>query len=254
MLGRFLELSVRTPDIRASLDFYDRLGFSAAEVGEVWPHPYAVVTDGRIYVGLHQTPQLETPGLPEAAITFVRPDLLGALDAFERMGVEFEFRRLGNDVFNEVGWLDPSGNLIRLVEARTFSPSKRGALENSACGHFLEIGLPEAHLETSKAYWEELGFVGMDEPDARLPHVCCTSDTIDVGLYDRDELRRLTLLFDTDDPEGCILRLGQRGIEPIDGLPATLHGGLAALFVAPEGTPIIIASFSDTAGFDTAGS
>ena len=82
------------------------------------------------------------------------------------------------------------------------------------------------------------------EPDARLPHVCCTSDTIDVGLYDRDELRRLTLLFDTDDPEGCILRLGQRGIEPIDGLPATLHGGLAALFVAPEGTPIIIASLT----------
>src|ERR1022692_3547759 len=112
MLGRFLELSVRAPDIRASLDFYDRLGFSTAEVGEV---------------GLHQTPQLETPGLPEAAITFVRPDLLGALDAFERMGVEFEFRRLGNDVFNEVGWLDPSGNLIRLLEARTFSPSKRRA-------------------------------------------------------------------------------------------------------------------------------
>ncbi len=54
MLGRFLEFSLATPDVRASLDFYTRLGFSEAEVGEAWPHPYAVVTDGRICLGLHQ--------------------------------------------------------------------------------------------------------------------------------------------------------------------------------------------------------
>ena len=54
MLGRFLEFSVATPDIRASLDFYTDLGFSSAEVGDAWPHPYAVVTDGRICLGLHQ--------------------------------------------------------------------------------------------------------------------------------------------------------------------------------------------------------
>ena len=54
MLGRFLEYSIATPDIRASLEFYAKLGFSQAEVGEAWPHPYAVVTDGRICLGLHQ--------------------------------------------------------------------------------------------------------------------------------------------------------------------------------------------------------
>ena len=54
MLGRFLEFSLATPDIQASLDFYTRLGFSQAEVGEAWSHPYAVVTDGRICLGLHQ--------------------------------------------------------------------------------------------------------------------------------------------------------------------------------------------------------
>ena len=51
VLGRFLEYSLATPDIRASLDFYTKLGFSQAEVGEAWPHPYAVVTDGRICLG-----------------------------------------------------------------------------------------------------------------------------------------------------------------------------------------------------------
>ena len=54
MLGRFLELSVATPDIAASFDFYSRLGFTQADAGEVWPHTYVVVTDGRIHIGLHQ--------------------------------------------------------------------------------------------------------------------------------------------------------------------------------------------------------
>jgi len=55
VLGRFLEFSLATPDIRASLDFYTGLGFSSADVGDAWPHPYAVVTDGRICLGLNKS-------------------------------------------------------------------------------------------------------------------------------------------------------------------------------------------------------
>ena len=53
MLGRFLEVSVHAPDILESLAFYERLGFTQAPVGETWSHPYAVVTDGRLFIGLH---------------------------------------------------------------------------------------------------------------------------------------------------------------------------------------------------------
>ena len=253
MLGRFLELSIQTPDIRASLDFYERLGFTAAEVGEAWPHPYAVVTDGRVYVGLHQAPQSQISNLADTALTFVRPDLLASLDELERLGVDFEFRRLGNDQFNEVGWCDPSGNLIRLVEARTFSPSKRAARENSGCGYFLEIGLPAAEIDRSKAYWEKLGFIGMAEPNAHPPHICCISDTIDLGLYDPADLRRPTLLFDSEDPATSVARIRERGIEPSAGLPAALRDAPGGLFLAPEGTPIIVASLTGAPGLDASG-
>ncbi len=77
-------------------------------------------------------------------MTFVRPDLLKHLHSLEELGLEFEFRRLGNDVFNEVGWFEPSGQLIRLIEARTFSPSERRATDTSRCGYFSEIALPAA--------------------------------------------------------------------------------------------------------------
>ncbi len=234
MLGRFLEFSLATPDIQASLDFYTRLGFSQAEVGDAWRHPYAVVTDGRISIGLHQQ------AIPAPSMTFIKPDLFKHLGGLEDLGLEFEFRRLGNDVFNEVGWFDPSGHLIRLVEARTFSPAKRIVTDTSKCGYFMEIALPTHNLEASKTYWEQFGFVGMDETDDRLPHISCTSDHIDLGLYDPAHFRRPTLRFEVDDVGGSLARLAEIGMSPNGELPSPLRHVPAAMLVAPEGTPILL--------------
>ena len=234
MLGRFLEFSLATPDIQASLDFYARLGFSHAEVGEAWQHPYAVVTDGRICLGLHQQ------ALPAPSMTFVKPDLLKHIDSLEELGLEFEFRRLGNDVFNEVGWFDPSGQLIRLIEARTFSPSKRSGTDTSRCGYFIEIALPTPDLQESKSYWERFGFVGIDDTDDRLPHISCTSDYVDLGLYEPSHLRRSTLRFEVDDVGGALARLAEVGVSPAGEIPAPLRQVPAAVLVAPEGTPILL--------------
>ena len=238
MLGRFLEFSLAAPDIQASLDFYVELGFSSAEVGDAWPHPYAVVTDGRICLGLHQEP------IPAPSLTFVKPDLLKHLDALEQKGIEFEFRHLGNDVFNEVGWFDPSGQLVRLVEARTFSPSKRLANDTSRCGYFLEIAVPAPDRESAKAYWEDFGFVGMEELEDRLPHISCTSDYIDLGLYRPADLRRAALRFEVDDVAGTLAHLADKGIVPNGEMPPGLDEGWAAVLVAPEGTPILLTSSS----------
>jgi catechol 2,3-dioxygenase-like lactoylglutathione lyase family enzyme len=234
VLGRFLEYSIPTADIRASLDFYTKLGFSQAEVGETWSHPYAVVTDGRIHLGLHRLPEAT------AALTFVKSDLLRHLGALEQLGVQFEFRRLGNDIFNELGWLDPSGHLVRMVEARTFSPSKRPATQTSLCGYFAEIALPCAGMQVAKEYWETLGFVGMDELEAPLPHVSCTSDSIDIGLYEAAQLPLPTLVFDAGDIHDSLRRLADAGVSSSAQLPRVLRQHSAAMLMAPEGTPILL--------------
>jgi len=234
LLGRFLEFSLPTPDIQASLHFYRELGFSEAQVGETWPHPYGVVTDGRICLGLHQQ------GVAEPTLTFVKPGLLKHLEDLEARALEFEYRRLGNDVFNEVAWKNPDGQLLRLIEARTFSPSKRPSTQASLCGYFVEIALPSADLPAGKSYWENLGFVGMDELDDRLPHVTCTSDFIDIGLYGPAELRRSTLRFEVEDLGATLAALAALGVP--QAKDAALGGPHMALLVAPEGTPILIAA------------
>ncbi len=68
-LGRFLEFSVRTADILDSLAYYKTLGFTELEVGEVWPHKYAVVSDGLLSIGLHDR-EFASP-----ALTFVHHEI-----------------------------------------------------------------------------------------------------------------------------------------------------------------------------------
>jgi catechol 2,3-dioxygenase-like lactoylglutathione lyase family enzyme len=253
VLGRFLEYSITTPDIRASLNFYAKLGFSPAEVGEAWTHPYAVVTDGRLCLGLHEAAARHAPSpapthdQPDTgpSLTFVKPDLLKHLGELDKLAIHFEFRRLGNDVFNEVGWRDPSGHLIRLLEARTFSPSKRKPLDTSLCGYFMEIALPTPDPEPAKDYWERLGFVGMDEPDAPLPHVSCTSDTVEIGLYQPAHLREPTLMFEVDDLPAALAALDAAGVTPNGRVPAPLRQRPAAMLISPEGSAILLTTPQD---------
>jgi hypothetical protein len=129
---------------------------------------------------------------------------------------------------------------VRLIEARTFSPSKRIGTDTSQCGYFLEIALPTSNLGESKAYWERFGFVGMDEWDDQLPHVSCTSDYVDLGLYDPSHLQRPTLRFQVDDVGGTLLHLAEIGISPTGEVPSPLRQVPAAVLIAPEGTPILL--------------
>ncbi len=136
----------------------------------------------------------------------------------------------------------PRGHLIRLVEARTFSPAKRRATDSSLCGYFLEIALPAPDRNAAKEFWEKFGFVAMDEPDALLPHVSCTSDSVNIGLYEPAHLRGPALLFDAGDVGGTLARLADAGITPTGQVPLPLRQVPATVLTAPEGTQLLLFS------------
>ena len=74
--------------IRESLEFYESLGFVQAAVGETWSHPYAVVTDGHLFIGLHGR------DLPSPSLTFVLPELRLGVGRLKERGVTFEEEQL----------------------------------------------------------------------------------------------------------------------------------------------------------------
>jgi len=234
MLGRFLEVSIDAPDVLESLEFYRRLGFSEATVGETWKHPYAVVTDGRLNIGLHRH-EFASP-----ALTFVKRDLRPHLARLEALGIEPAFQKLGEEQFNEIGFTDPGGQMLTLVEARTYSPPDRDRNESSLCGYFAEFGVPQTDFGAAVEFWEALGFVAAEETSEPFVRISLTSDHLDVGLYRRADFRRPVLVFADSDLPSRLERIRAQGLEPQARLPDALDPRTCALFVAPEGTPLVL--------------
>jgi hypothetical protein len=232
MLGRFLELSVAAPQILESWQFYQRLGLGAATVGETWSHRYAVATDGRVALGLHDV-VLDGP-----LLTYVLPDLRRRLPGLEAAGARFESRVLGEHVFNEARFADPAGQRVRLLEARTFSPPPTAKM--SVLGWFEEYALPVTDLPQAQAFWERLGFVAAAGGDAPWPHLALTSDTLDLGLHLTRELSAPTLVFSREDLAGLRAELAAAGIEPEQRLPRELDPATHLLILAPEGTRLLV--------------
>lgn len=205
MLGDFLEISISTPDILASIEFYERMGFRHAPVGETWQHPYAVLGDAHVALGLHQY------AFPSPSLTFVLPELRGKLQAFEQIGVEFAFRKLAEDEFNEAGFTDPDQQMITLLEARTYSPS-RGSIADSSCGYFLEYRIGVSSCESSRHFWENLGLVTIATNPEPVTYAQLARSGLNIGLHECHPRSIPQLVFVHDRPQTLLALLEARNI------------------------------------------
>ena len=234
VLGRFHEISVETADIRASAEFYERLGFSHATTSDTWSHPYGVLTDGRLFLGLHQR------RFPSPALTFVRPGVAEAVAELERRGIHLTVRRTGSEAFNEIGFRDPHGQSISVLEARTYSPVSRRPAEVSLCGYFSELSMPAADFELARAFWEPLGFVATEELDTPYVHLPLTTDHFDIAFHRPRTLDRPLLVFRDPDMPARIAQLRTLGVSFSEELPRGLNSTDSALLEAPEGTALLL--------------
>lgn len=234
VLGRFLEIGLQTPDIRASVEFHERLGFSHCVAGDAWAHPYGVLTDGRLVLGLHQH------AVASPSIIFARADLAAQIPELQARGIAFERLRTGSEVFNEIGFCDPAGQSVTVLEARTYSPGDRRREEVSLCGDFVAFSMPAHDFQGCAGFWEGCGFVALEEQPGPWPHMPLTSDHLDLALHPPQNLARPALVFAAPDMRERIARLCALGLEPVAGLPRGLDAHHNALFESPEGMAFLL--------------
>ena len=234
MLGHFHEISLETPDIRASVEFYERLGFCQATTTDTWSHPYGVLTDGRFFLGLHQR-RLASP-----AVTFVHPGVAGLVGELETRGIALTTCHIEPEVFNQIGFRDPFGQAISVLEARTYSPVIRDPGKLSLCGYFDELSLPVTHFDSAREFWEPLGFVATDESDVPYVHLPLTSDYLNIAFHRPRTLDRPMLVFSASDMPTRLARLRELSVTFSDELPRGLNASENALIEAPEGTPLLL--------------
>ena len=231
-LGRFHELSLAAADIRASVEFYERLGFSQATTADTVADPYGVLTDGRLFLGLHQR------AAAPPTLTFVHAGIADCVPAFAALGIELTVRRTGEEVFNEIGFDDPFGHPVLILEARTYSPVTREPTEVSLCGDFAEVSLPAADFGAAQAFWEPLGFVAMESEDP-YPHLALTSDHLDLAFHRPGTCDRPLIVFRAPDMGERIARLAALGVAAGRGLRGLGSTG-QALIDTPEGLGLLL--------------
>jgi catechol 2,3-dioxygenase-like lactoylglutathione lyase family enzyme len=234
VIGHFHEISLETADIRASVEFYEQLGFCQATTTDTWTHPYGVLTDGRLFLGLHQR-RFTSP-----VVTFVHPGVASLVPEFETRGISLTRVHVEPEVFNEIGFRDPFGQPISVLEARTYSPVASSPQKTSLCGYFDELSMPVANFETAKEFWEPLGFVATDESDDPYLRLPLTSDYLNIAFHRARTLDRPMLVFRDPDMGTRLGRLRDLGVAFSDELPRGLDASENALIESPEGASLLL--------------
>lgn len=138
--GIFLEISLSTPNLITSTEFYQSLGFTSLQILPVWPHPYAVFSDGSITLGLHQYPFVSP------SLTYVNHNITAALAEHEAAGIVINFKKPSAEYLNEFGFIDSQGVMVTLLTASTYLNSV--IAQPSQCGVFEKL-VPPTLLQPS---------------------------------------------------------------------------------------------------------
>jgi hypothetical protein len=186
MLGKFLELSVLAADTGASWQQFRQMGFADAAAGDVFAHAYGVVACADIAIGLHA--QQDEP----LCISFVKPDVAALHRALQASQQRIEFARLGSDSFNLLALREPGGLLLKVLEARTFSPPLEPPTE-TALGRCLGFSLPCRDFAAAEQFWSGLGMPGCARTE---PWEQWQVDLLPIRYHLRRLLPEPLLLFD----------------------------------------------------------
>jgi hypothetical protein len=229
-LGRYLEFSLRTPNILDSLSFYKILGFKEVEIGDVWPHKYAVVTDGVLCIGLHDQ-HFEGPSL-----TFVQQDLARKVRSMTDHGFEFRVVQLDEDAFNQLGLDDRDGHRVTMLEARTFSGGDEFD-NDSACGTWFELSLPCRNAVQSARFWASVAPVMLEFREEPTTHMRFDAGGAAVGLSESIALETPSLSFRCQDKQALFSLIEQHDFEH-QKYPG--YEGAFVSITAPEGTVLFV--------------
>ena len=229
-LGRFLEFSVRTPDILESLAFYKALGFTELESGDIWPHKYVVVSDGILNIGLHDRE------FPAPAVTFVHHDVAKTARAMTDHGFDFNVMQLDEDAFNELGLPDRDGHQVSMLEARTFHAADAD-LDDSVCGTWFELSLPARDALRSARFWGSVTPHILEVREEPTTHMRFDAGGAPVGLSESIALDNPSLCFKCHDKDALDALVEK------ESLRAQRFPGYEGAFLAikaPEGTMLYV--------------
>jgi catechol 2,3-dioxygenase-like lactoylglutathione lyase family enzyme len=240
-------LTINTPDLEASVDFYKKIGFSELFRGD-FPFPLVELTDGQIQIMLRQTPE------KYFALTYYPRDIeamaaelvaLG-IEPFEQANAEsdylkfFRFKMPDDFVVSLVMFIEsftqPVGpTMLTMAQEDYFKPEK---YTNQVAGMFGELAYPVKDLDVSIAFWEKLGFKVLSKYGSPRPWAILSDGLNVVGLHQADDFDQPAITYFASDMKDRIEKLKAAGVTDL-----TEKGPGNVVLNTPEGQHVNLFSF-----------
>lgn len=206
-LGTSLEVSLSVKSLPEALEFFNRLGFRKFNDPYDDPHPWIILSDGVIHLGLHQ----ET--LPSPSLVYFSDRFAECAAHLEQLGIPLVHRMESDGRVLALGFEDPNGQAVGVVDLMGQEiPAPVGPTE-LPIGKFGEYSIPTADLSRSVAFWKQFGFDGQtyDQP---YPWGILSDGLITIRLHQTDQFHQKTLSYFAKDMPERIRALREEGIVP----------------------------------------
>ena len=220
-LGEISALTIATPDLEASLRYYQKLGFK--EIFRMdFPFPWIQITDEALLIMLRKSDD------PYLALTYYSGEAEKIANELEKKGISFISKPKDSDMVKRFLFQSPDGLNISLVaiaegfrrpggttmltmnQADYFKPE---TYTNKTAGMFGELAHPVTNLDESIAFWEKLGFQVLSKFASPYPWAIISDGLSVVGLHQSKHFSYPAITFFASDMKDKIEALKSQGLE-----------------------------------------
>ena len=233
-LGYAFEIVVTVPDLRQSLQFYDKLGYKQL-TGTTSPTQHdALLTDGMVLLSL----RVGSAG--KTILTYFAENVAEKVDGFERLGVSFDEKHETGGKITGATLTDPNGLQVDLMQAAPSQVPKLPGRPISKAGQFGELSIETEGVRESLDFWTKLGF----EPTEQMPAAPDSWASIADGLlllgiyvkgYCPHIIETPSITYFDAEAAGRIQKLKEEGMTFVQELPGEDGETGHAVARAPEG-------------------
>ena len=220
-LGDVTAITMSTPDLDISLEYYQRLGFTLSWRIDA-PFPLIQMTDGASLLML----RLEKS--PYFALSYFVKELEKVVAEVEGCGIVFSQKPNANDFIKKYlmqspdglnislmnfgdGFVQPPGpTMLTMLQEDYFKPDKYA---NKVCGMFGELAHPVKDLEKSILFWKQLGFAVLSKFASPYPWAILSDGLAVVGLHHTNNFSYPAITFFASDMKEKIGKLKSNGLK-----------------------------------------
>lgn len=220
-LGEINAITIASPDLEASLKFYQILGFNEVMRFD-FPFPWIQISDGALLIMLRKDKDTY------CALTYYTKEIDKVVSELEHTGIKFSYKANEKDLVKRFVFKSPDGLTISLVnimdgfvqppgptmlntsQANMFKPE---TYVNKTCGMYGEFAHPVKDLSASLAFWEKLGFKALTKFTSPYPWAIASDGLGIVGLHQTENFSEPTITYFAADMKNKIDALKAKGLK-----------------------------------------